>query len=172
MATSSSMVDPLESVQSTEHAPDVHYFFEKCKNETLTCVPCRWLPNHNFIYKYTTANSGLGSHIEKFHLLQYLELAEKHNWPIYITVITSVFSMGYTFKTLCEALKQTGVTTHNLPPPPMPSPQSPYNIRAGTEPSLEDGLPEFSTSIFVRFPIKFIIADDQVLVPNLDVHEN
>lgn len=41
MGTRTTTVDPLESVQSTERAPDVHYFFEKRKNEASTCTPCR-----------------------------------------------------------------------------------------------------------------------------------
>lgn len=68
--------------------------------------------------------------------------------------------MGYSLKTLHEALKLPGATIRNLPPPP-----TPHAVRshiAGSKPSLEDGLPEFSTSTLMRFLVKFIVADDQV----------
>jgi hypothetical protein len=87
-------VDPLNSIQMmTECAKDVHHFFEKKKEESTTCIPCRYVvnymgiddtndwcrdwkasdpekfPNHTYIYSLRTANSGLCGHIEKYHIL-------------------------------------------------------------------------------------------------------
>ena len=40
-------VDPLNSIQMmTEHAKDVHHFFEKKKEESMTYIPCRYIVDY------------------------------------------------------------------------------------------------------------------------------
>jgi hypothetical protein len=75
--------------------------------------------------------------------------------------------MGYTFKTLQEALKQSDVTIRKLPPPPVSSLDDARPQHPSAEPSLADGLPEFSPSALARFLVRFIVADDQVFNLNL-----
>ncbi|KAF8436862.1 hypothetical protein L210DRAFT_3647686 [Boletus edulis BED1] len=80
--------DPLELAQSSARALDIHYFFffEKCAKESSTCLLCRdsknqdpknFLPDHKFVYSANMGNSGLHLHVEKFHILEYLEQAKK-----------------------------------------------------------------------------------------------
>ena len=83
--------------------------------------------------------------------------------------MTSAFSMGYRIKTLHKALKQPDVTIHKLPPPSIPSLDDPHPHPhpQSSEPSLVDGLPEFSPLALAHFLVRLIVADDQVF--NLNV---
>ena len=59
----------------------------------------------------------LHGHIERFHLLEFLELAQKENWKVFTNKIKLALELGYNVSTLLKALKQLGVTWSNLPPP-------------------------------------------------------
>ena len=69
-------------------------------------------------YQPKTANWGLRHHIERFHLLEYLELAHIEKWPVFLVNVKVALGVGYDLLMLLEALKQPGVTITNLPPPP------------------------------------------------------
>jgi hypothetical protein len=117
-----------------------------------------------YVYKHTTSNSSLRPHIEKYHLSEYLVLAEREGWPIQIHSVQAALNVGYTFKTLAEALAQPGVTIRSLPPAPRP--QSGDYLTSGIfpqpTPSLGADLPEFSMGAMHDAIVKFIVADDQV----------
>ena len=115
-------------------------------------------------YKPKTSNWSLRAHIERLHLIEYLELAKENDWEIFLNKVTVVLDMGYDVPTLLERLRKPGATLHNLPPPPGRR----TNNRQGDLPPDGDSpgneLPPFSTAAFHRFLVKFITADDQVCI--------
>ena len=109
-------------------------------------------------YQPKTANWRLRHHIERFHLLEYLELAHTEKWPVFLVNVKVTLGVGYDIPTLLEALKQPGVTITNLPPP-----RRTDNGQQSSQPNKdpqEQGLPPFSTAAFQRYLVKFITADD------------
>ncbi|KIK21606.1 hypothetical protein PISMIDRAFT_103961, partial [Pisolithus microcarpus 441] len=126
-------------------------------------APASFPTNRTYTYSSNTSNYGLHIHIENFHLLEFLEQAEKQGWRwrIYINSINMAFSMGYTFTTLRQALQNPGVSIRKLPPPPQPLgdrlPKFP-----SSKSSLSNGLPEFSPSTFHCYLVRFILSNDQV----------
>lgn len=124
--------------------------------------PSNFPEGRKYIFSPNTGNSGLRVHVKKFHILNFLELAEKHGWPIFIQNVNLAFSIGYTFATLREALQKPGVSIRNLPPPPEPAPGDFRPQVPGGKPSLHDGLPEYSLAALQRYLVDFIVADDQV----------
>lgn len=89
----------------------------------------------------------LHGHIERFHLLEFLELAQKENWKVFPNKIKLALELGYNVSMLLEALKQPGVTWSNLPPPPRPTDGSQQDLQPGEEP-WDHGLPLFSIAAF------------------------
>jgi hypothetical protein len=82
-----------------------------------------------------------------------------------IDAIRSAFSMGYTFRTLREAI-QKGTKLTALPPAPRPDHGDalPYDFLALGQGSKKNGptVPEFSISAMHEYLVKFIVVDDQV----------
>ncbi|KAG9310335.1 hypothetical protein JVU11DRAFT_9465 [Chiua virens] len=61
--------------------------------------------DHSYTFSCNTSNYLLRGHIVNWHLLEYLELAEKNSWSLQIKGVHSTFSVGYTFRTLHEAIQ-------------------------------------------------------------------
>ena len=68
--------------------------------------------------------------------------------------------MGYSFKTLCKALGQPGVTIHNLLPAPTPAPDNAHLQKVGSGPFSMNDLPKHSSLTLACFLVRFIVADD------------
>lgn len=115
------------------------------------------------MFSCNTSNSSLRGHIINWHLEEYLELAEQNGWVVQLSAVQSAFSMGYTFKTLREAIQQ-GNKIAALPPAPRPGhgDSLPGNLLpSGTEKSTS-AFPEFSNAALHEYLVKFVVADDQV----------
>ncbi|KAG6374253.1 hypothetical protein JVT61DRAFT_4268 [Boletus reticuloceps] len=117
--------DPMELTPSHGWALDIHHFFEKRAKEALICHLCKNLKEQDptnfpegrkYIFSPNTGNSGLRLHLERFHLLEFLELAKKNNWPIFVQSVNLAFSLGYTLTTLHEALQKPALGQKTLPP--------------------------------------------------------
>ena len=119
--------------------------------------------DRKYIYKPKTASWGLRSHIERFHLWEYLKLAHLENWTVFLTNVKVALGMGYDLPMLLEALKQPGVTIMKLPPPPRRTNNSQQNSQLDGG-SQDQGLPPFSTAAFHRYLVRFITANDQVRI--------
>ncbi|KIK10709.1 hypothetical protein PISMIDRAFT_124027, partial [Pisolithus microcarpus 441] len=101
-------------------------------------------------------------HIEKFHLLDYLDLAlqKDRDWLIQVKVVKDCITNGYSLQEL-KSLVDRGVGLKNLPPHPViptPNPGS-----GDTNDDHRSGTPPFSIAIFHKSLVNFIIADDQSL---------
>jgi len=79
--------------------------------------------------------------------------------------VWSAFSMGYTFRMLCEAVQQGNKLTV-LPPAPCPNDGDtlPCNFLPSGQESEKHRLtvPKFSIAAMHEHLVKFIVADDQV----------
>jgi len=117
-------------------------------------------------FSWQTSNSSLHNHIVAGHLDKYLELVKKHNWSVQIEAVCSAFSVGYMFRTLCEAINE-GHKLSSLPPPPSPKvgDAHPHDCPCKlTQEPKKNGItiPVFSISMLHKALVKFIVADDQV----------
>ena len=117
--------------------------------------------NRKYIYKPKMASWGLRSHIECFHLLEYLKLAHLENWMVFLTNVKVALGVGYNLLMLLEALKQPGVTIMKLPPPPRCTNNSQQNLQLDRG-SQDQGLSPFSTVAFHQYLVRFITTNDQV----------
>ncbi|KIK12441.1 hypothetical protein PISMIDRAFT_18739 [Pisolithus microcarpus 441] len=152
---------------------DVNYFFDRRTNSPSRAM-CSDLRNRNpaeFDNKYlscmiqyskNTATSMLCLHIEKLHLLNYLDLAlqKDRDWPIQVKVMKDCITNGYSLQEL-KSLVDRGVSLKNLPPHPViptPNPSS-----GDTNDDHRSSTPPFSITIFHKSLVNFIIADDQSL---------
>ncbi|KIK20567.1 hypothetical protein PISMIDRAFT_105542 [Pisolithus microcarpus 441] len=153
---------------------DVNYFFDHGTNSLSICKFCHDLcnrnpaefdnkyPSHIIQYSKNTATSTLRLHIEKFHLLDYLDLAlqKDSDWPIQVKVVKDCITNGYSLQEL-KSLVDRGVGLKNLPPHPIiptPNPSS-----GNTNDDHRSGTPPFSITIFHKSLVNFIIADDWLL---------
>ena len=117
--------------------------------------------DRKYIYKSKTASWGLHSHIERFHLWEYLELVHLENWTVFLTNVKVTLGVGYDLLMLLKVLKQPGVTIMKLPLPPRRTDNSQQNLQLDGGPQ-DQGLPPFSTAAFHQYLVKFITANDQV----------
>ena len=110
-------------------------------------------------YSPSTTTGTLRGHIDKWHLLEYIEIAldPQRDWQILVSGVKKALKLGYSLDGLKDIVKQNG-NLNNLPPPPTNS----------TAP--EDGaskkranIPPFSLSSLHQHLVEFIIADDQAL---------
>ena len=125
--------------------------------------PINFPSDRKIEYQPKTSTTTLRGHIKCFHLLEFLELAQKENWKVFPNKIKLALELGYNVSMLLEVLKQPGVTWSNLPPPPRPTDSSQQDLQPGGEP-WDHRLPPFSIAAFHQFLVKFITADDQVHV--------
>ena len=110
-------------------------------------------------YAPSTTTGTLRGHIEKWHLLEYIEIAldPQRDWQILVSGVKKALKLGYSLDGLKDIVKQNG-NLNNLSPPPTNS----------TAP--EDGaskkranIPPFSLSSLHQHLVEFIVADDQAL---------
>lgn len=116
------------------------------------------------MYEESSSNTTLYGHTKKFHIDEFLTLAESEGWQIFIPSVNATFNAGYILKTLHNVLKQPGITIHKLPPAPHPEPGDVIPIHVNRQPStsLDTDLPDFFIAALHEYIVKFIIADDQV----------
>ena len=94
-------------------------------------------------------------HVERFHLLLYLILAEERRWSVFVISIKLAFEMGYTITEMRKVV-EGGAELSNLP-----------NRAAGassttlTGPCDRGSIPEFTHTTFLQHLVSFIVADDQ-----------
>ncbi|KIK19825.1 hypothetical protein PISMIDRAFT_43563, partial [Pisolithus microcarpus 441] len=153
---------------------DVNYLFDHRASSPTICKFCCDLRNknpakfdnkhlgHMIQYLKKTATSTLCAHIEKFHLLDYLDLAlqEDRDWLIQVKLVKECITNGYSLQEL-RSLVDRGAGLKNLPPHPVtPTP----NLGSGnTNDNDRSGTPPFSITLFHKSLINFIVADDQSL---------
>lgn len=135
----------------------------KIKDET----PAQFPPDRSFTYGAKTSNTSKRSHIEKYHLDIYLEEAEKNGWAIWLEAVRTAFDSGYNFQTLRQALAAPNASIRSLPA--LNRGRRDMSSPASGHVTLESGLPPFSIAALQQYLMQFIVADDQVRRPNLNV---
>lgn len=94
-------------------------------------------------------------HVERFHLLLYLILAEERGWSIFVVSVKLAFEMGYTLAEMCKVV-EGGAKLSNLP---KRAAGASSTTLAG--PCDRGSIPEFTHTTFLQHLVSFIVADDQ-----------
>ena len=110
-------------------------------------------------YAPTTTTGTLQGHIEKWHLLEYIEIAldPQRDWQILVSSVKRTLKLGYSLDGLKDIVKQNG-NLNNLPPPPTNS--TAPNDGASKK---QANIPPFSLPSLHQHLVEFIVADDQAL---------
>ena len=110
-------------------------------------------------YTTLTTTGVLRGHIEKWHLLKYIEIASnpRRDWQIQIASIRMALTLGYSLDDLKNIVAEGG-KLNNLPPRSINS--TAPNDGASNK---RANIPPFSPSLFHQHLIEFIVSDDQSL---------
>ena len=110
-------------------------------------------------YSPSTMTGTLWGHIDKWHLLEYIEIAldPQRDWQILVSGVKKALKLGYSLDGLKDIVKQNGNLNNLLPPP--------TNSTAPEDGALKKraNIPPFSLSSLHQHLVEFIVADDQAL---------
>ena len=109
-------------------------------------------------YAPLTTTGVLRGHIEKWHLLEYIEIASdpQREWQIQIGSVKTALRLGYSFDDLKDILAQGGKLIN------LPSRTNSTSPDDGAS-KKRANIPPFSPSSLHRHLVEFIVADDQSL---------
>jgi hypothetical protein len=110
-----------------------------------------------FQYSCKTGTSGLRGHIYRYHLLEYVTLAEQNGWYIWLDSIKSAVAHGYTLAEIQDVLTNGGSIASLAPR------RHDTSASDSTHPNECASIPSFTLQELHNHLIAFIVADDQVL---------
>lgn len=117
--------------------------------------------DRTFKYSRNTGTSALRGHVDRLHLLEYVNLAEENGWLIFLESIKNTMARGYRLNEIRDALSK-GASLASLPPRQLDASSTTNAI-----PSERASIPRFSYEELHKQLVSFIVTDDQVSMVSL-----